>query len=148
MADDLHRLVYYSRNMMPGSEDEVLAGIEQILATSRVNNEKVGVTGALLFNSGCFAQVLEGTRSAISETFERIQCDPRHGDVLVLEFAPAAKRSFSTWSMGFVGHAQRDQSMFGSISERTGFDPQQLDAEQIFATMHRLMLEEESPALV
>ena len=37
-----------------------------------------------MFNSGCFAQVLEGPHHAIQATFERIQCDERHSDVTVL----------------------------------------------------------------
>ncbi|MCJ2078787.1 BLUF domain-containing protein [Methylobacterium sp. E-016] len=34
-----------------------------------------------MFNAGAFAQVLEGPRRQVEETFERIQCDDRHGDV-------------------------------------------------------------------
>ena len=51
-----------------------------ILRTSRRNNAEVGVTGALMFNGGAFAQVLEGPRRGVESTFERIQRDQRHGD--------------------------------------------------------------------
>ena len=146
MSKELHRLVYYSKNLMPGDADEIVAGIDEILSTSRTNNAKAGVTGALLFNSGCFAQVLEGPLEAVSETFERIQCDPRHSDVLVLEFAPARERSFSNWSMAFIGQSERDQQRFGEVSTKSEFDPSHLTAEQIFATMQRLLLEEEGSA--
>ncbi|UEM07295.1 BLUF domain-containing protein (plasmid) [Skermanella rosea] len=88
MSEQIHRLVYFSRNAMPGTEDEIVAGVQQILASSRSNNARAGVTGALLFNSGCFAQVLEGPTPAVTETFERIQWDERHSEVLVLEYAP------------------------------------------------------------
>ena len=50
----MHRLVYYSANRILGSIEELTAQVEQILATSRRNNEKVGVTGALMFSEGFF----------------------------------------------------------------------------------------------
>ena len=146
MSNELHRLIYYSKNQMPGDQDEMIEGMHQILSTSRINNARAGVTGALLFNGGCFAQVLEGTAQAISETFERIQCDPRHGDVLVLEFAPADNRSFANWSMAFIGQDQKDKAIFGEISNQSQFDPSRLTAEQMFDTLHRLLLEEERSA--
>ena len=74
----LYRLVYYSRNTMPGSIAEIEKGIAQILGASRQNNARADVTGALLFNKGCFAQILEGPSSGIDQTFERIQRDMRH----------------------------------------------------------------------
>lgn len=146
MQDLTHRLVYFSRNQMPGSNQDIVAGIHQILASSRRNNAALGVTGALLFNSGCFAQVLEGPRAAVSRIFERIQRDPRHSDALVLEYAPVAKRSFPSWSMAFVGQRQKEQRLFGAISADSGFDPAHLSAEQIFSTLRRLVLEEEQVA--
>ena len=83
----LQRLVYYSRNAIPGTSGELERHIEQILETSRRNNEAVGVTGALMFNNGCFAQILEGPREAVEKTFERIQRDPRHSDVVLLDLS-------------------------------------------------------------
>ena len=143
MSEQVHRLVYFSRNAMPGTSDEVVDGVHQILKSSRRNNAKVGVTGALLFNSGCFAQVLEGPSSAVSETFERIQWDERHSDVLVLEYAPVAGRSFPDWSMSFVGASRSGQHLFGDVSKASGFNPIHLKADEILTTLQRLVLEEE-----
>ena len=86
MSDGLHRLVYYSRNTLSGSEQAIALEIQQVLASSRRNNAADGITGALMFNRGCFAQVLEGPRPALERTFERIQRDMRHEDVLLLQF--------------------------------------------------------------
>lgn len=143
MSKQVHRLVYISRNAMPGTNDEVVEGIHQILKSSRSNNARVGVTGALLFNSGCFAQVLEGSSSAVSETFERIQWDERHSDVLVLDYSPVTARAFPDWSMSFVGMAQSGQQLFGDVSAASGFNPAHLEVDQILSTLHRLVLEEE-----
>jgi hypothetical protein len=142
----LHRLTYYSRNAMPGSPAEIAAGIQQILATSRRNNSRVDVTGALMFNSGCFAQILEGPRAGIEATFERIQRDPRHGAVVVLEYGPTPARAFSSWSMAFVGNNAKDARTFGEIGAASGFDPARISAESVFEALHRLVREEEVAA--
>ena len=56
MTAALYRLVYMSRNDIT---DEIDTQIDDILETSRENNRLAEVTGALMFNTGCFAQVLE-----------------------------------------------------------------------------------------
>ena len=143
MMSDLHKLVYYSRNRIGGSADKLNAAIETILATSRVNNQAVGVTGALMFNSGCFAQVLEGPRDAVEEIFERIQQDERHGDVSLLAFDRVADRAFETWSMGFVGASVEEAARHGAIADASGYDPSRMNGDALFTALLRLALEEE-----
>ncbi len=99
----LHRVLYCSRNLIPGAPEAVAAHIRSILATSRRNNARDGITGGLLFSEGCFAQVLEGPLDALESAFERIQCDERHSDVTVLQSGPIATRDFPDWSMAFAG---------------------------------------------
>ena len=99
----LHRLVYCSRNAIADAHDDVEREVEHILTASRRNNPRDGVTGALLYSEGCFAQVLEGPLAAVERTFERIQCDFRHADVVVLESRRADARMFGDWSMAYGG---------------------------------------------
>lgn len=139
----LHRLVYASKSALPGPESEIAEAVAQILQVSQANNARVGVTGALLFNSGAFAQVLEGPLSAVEATFERIQRDPRHGEVTVLQCAPVAERGFQNWSMAFVGQSARGQSLWGGIAAASGFDATRLDADEVFKVLHGLVLDEE-----
>ena len=96
-------MLYCSRNLIPGTPETVAADIRSILATSRRNNARDGITGGLLFSEGCFAQVLEGPLDAVESAFERIQCDERHGDVTVLQSGPILARDFADWSMAFAG---------------------------------------------
>lgn len=111
MPDSLYQLVYCSQNTLDaarlGQRADVDAEIRGILAKSRANNGRDGITGALLFSAGCFAQVLEGSLPAVERTFERIQCDPRHGTVTVLRCAPIAAREFGDWSMAYAGDRSR-----------------------------------------
>ncbi len=97
MTPDLFRIVYLSRNAIGPASSE--AELSSILAAARRNNARQGVTGALLYNAGVFAQALEGTFEAVQSIFERIQVDHRHCDVVVLEAQPTTSRMFGEWAM-------------------------------------------------
>jgi hypothetical protein len=111
MDTDLYRLVYCSRNQIRGTHEEIIAEIQSILSASRENNPPAGLTGALLFNEGLFAQVLEGPVESVDGTFERIQCDPRHSDVTVLQNGPANHRDFPAWSMAFAASSKKESTL-------------------------------------
>jgi hypothetical protein len=102
MADILYSIAYFSRNAQPAGV-ALEAEIADILASARRNNVRTGVTGALLFSAGCFAQVLEGPLAAVESIFETIQCDPRHVSITVLHFRPIPERNFGQWSMAYAG---------------------------------------------
>lgn len=140
---DLYRLVYASKNLLQGSDAEIAAAVSQILDASRRNNAGVAVTGALMFNAGAFAQVLEGPREGVENTFERIQCDPRHGDVTVLQCGLVESRTFTNWSMAFVGQSEAGRVRWDGIAAASGFDLTRLDGDAVFAMLHGLVLEEE-----
>ncbi|RYF02883.1 MAG: BLUF domain-containing protein [Oxalobacteraceae bacterium] len=144
MADDVYRLVYYSRNRMTGTPDDMASNITTILNTSQANNGKVGVTGALMFNSGYFGQVLEGPQVAVESVFERIQQDDRHGEVSLLAFETAPARSFEDWSMGFVGASVEDAVRYGAIVQDSGFDPTRMSGNVLFETLRRLAMDDDN----
>ena len=122
----LCRVLYCSRNLITGGQDAVLSEIDQILATSRRNNARDGITGSLLFSEGCFVQVLEGSIRSVEAAFERIQCDERHGEVTVLESSSITDRDFPNWSMAFAGVDQQSPLsgalLQGAISAQSGGD--------------------------
>lgn len=141
MSNDLHRLVYFSRSEL--RQDELQTSVEDILKASQRNNARVGVTGALMFNAGCFAQVLEGAQGAVEETFERIQRDVRHREAVVLTIGPTPQRAFSHWSMGYVGTSRTERAMLGGVSEASGFDVKKLEGDRLYDVLRRAMLEQE-----
>ena len=144
---ELYRLVYTSKNLLHGTDAEIAAAVRQILEASQRNNVEADVTGALMFNAGAFAQVLEGPRRGVEETFERIQCDSRHGDVTVLQCKPAETRRFANWAMAFTGQSAEGRARFGDLAVESGFDLSRLDGDAVFAMLHELVLEEESARL-
>lgn len=143
MTETLNRLVYYSRNRIDGPPEVLAGAIEAVLTASQRNNAKVGVTGALMFNAGCFAQVLEGPQDAVEDVFERIQRDERHGDVSLLAFESIEARAFAGWSMGFVGASVVDAARYGDVALKSGFDPSRMTAKALFKTLYQLAMEEE-----
>nr|WP_298411363.1 BLUF domain-containing protein [uncultured Halomonas sp.] len=141
MDKTLYRLVYLSRNTITGDDDRLQDEIRGILDVSQRNNRQAGVTGALMFNTGCFAQVLEGPHNRIQDTFERIQCDPRHSHVSVLAFDRVEARYFSDWDMAFVGQNAQSIEQFADFNERSSFDAKALDGDTVFELL-RIHLDE------
>ena len=78
--------------------------IEQI----RPKNERLGLTGLLLYSGGNVIQTLEGTSYAVYQVFDAIRADTRHGDVRIVDRRYVGDRSFSTWSMGFRNVSARE----------------------------------------
>jgi hypothetical protein len=103
MTQPLFSLAYFSRNAIDGGAEEMRSAIAEILVAARQNNARHGVTGALVFSDGCFAQVLEGAREDVEFVFETIQCDPRHSNVTIMHLHQVEERSFGDWSMAFGG---------------------------------------------
>jgi hypothetical protein len=143
---ELYRFIYVSRNLIPESAANTVAEIEAILSAAQRNNAIYGITGALIFNSGIFAQVLEGPRGGIETIFERIQRDPRHGEVNILAFEPTMRGVFPSWSMGFLGRSLERRDLFSHIAFSSGFDERRLEGERILSLMQEIALEEEKVA--
>lgn len=143
MPQRLFRIVYMSRNLLPGTPEQIQAEVDGILATSRSNNAPVGVGGMLLFNNGCFLQVLEGDYANISLVFERIQRDPRHDQVIVLDASYPAARLFTDWSMAFVGLNASDARRYGSLSLDSSKMAMLVD-DDVLSQLQRLVEAEEA----
>lgn len=110
----MYQLVYVSSATVPFPTPDLLA----LLAVSRANNSRAGVTGLLLYRDGNFMQVLEGPEDAVRATFARIEGDRRHKGSLVLLSGPVPSRQFPDWSMGFrdLGSAEvRDTPGFNEF---------------------------------
>ncbi|MDT7949993.1 MAG: BLUF domain-containing protein [Acetobacteraceae bacterium] len=97
MQEPVFRLTYCSHSALDCAADPT--ELDRILATSRRNNAAAGVTGALIYNRGIFAQTLEGSFDAVQTVFERIQSDLRHDEIVVLQAEPVEERLFGAWAM-------------------------------------------------
>lgn len=109
------QLVYISTARQPLDG----AGLEAILAASRRNNRRCGVTGLLVSGGRRFLQALEGPDEAVVATYARIAADPRHFALVKLSCGPIAEPGFGDWSMGFeAGGAPRPGDDLNTMVER------------------------------
>lgn len=79
-----------------------------LLETSRTNNERLGLTGMLLYSEDNFFQVLEGELAVVHQVYGKILLDSQHAQHTVIIREPIARRSFGTWSMGFVSASEAE----------------------------------------
>lgn len=77
------------------------AELDEILVQARERNERLRITGILLYRDGRFVQYLEGPAEAVREVFASIATDPRHERVRVLLDTPVESRRFTSWTMGY-----------------------------------------------
>ena len=111
--DQLFHIGYVSTESSTLSEDNLIA----ILEEARISNERSDITGLLLYREGSFYQVLEGTNSAVTTTFEAIKDDQRHKDVRVLFEEDTDTREFPDWRMGFLNLNNADLEMISGFSD-------------------------------
>ncbi|CAN5591030.1 MAG: BLUF domain-containing protein [Actinomycetota bacterium] len=93
----LFSLTYVSSAVRPFSREE----LDELLAVSRENNARLGITGMLLYKDGNFMQVLEGDEGEVRALYGKISSDPRHGGEMTLHKSHSDGRSFPDWTMGF-----------------------------------------------
>ncbi|MBS0532878.1 MAG: BLUF domain-containing protein [Proteobacteria bacterium] len=111
-------IAYHSRNLIEEQTLDSTAEVQRLLEQSRARNERLGITGALLFNEGRFVQVLEGDEAAVLEVMDIIRRDPRHTDIDVLPSRYVRERTFAQWSMAFVGVSPQAKNYYRDFSLR------------------------------
>ena len=99
MALALQRMVYESTATGPTGS---LLNLAVILAESQRNNHRDGLTGALAVHRDRYIQVVEGTAPALDGLLRRLETDPRHRNIVLLDRIPITERMFDGWSMASV----------------------------------------------
>jgi Sensors of blue-light using FAD len=85
-----------------------------LLSRARVANQRLGITGHLLYAGGRFVQCIEGPPDSIEHLWQKLNVDDRHHDVILVNRAPVKVRRFPEWSMAFSSHPTfNDQNMEG-----------------------------------
>ncbi|XPF95003.1 BLUF domain-containing protein [Colwellia sp. RE-S-Sl-9] len=93
----MFELLYTSLAPTGFSEDELIG----ILEKARIKNNKLGITGMLIYHDREIMQILEGDKSTVLNLFQTIFEDSRHTCVDVFYKGEIKERSFSDWSMAF-----------------------------------------------
>ena len=112
---ELIHLIYCSTATHEMSESELL----ELLQVARQRNLPLKVTGMLLYGGGVFLQVLEGPAASVDMLYKKLERDPRHHSLFLLEREPVSERSFPDWSMGFHHLTPQEETRFaGAFSLR------------------------------
>jgi hypothetical protein len=112
------RLIYRSKSKIPAAKLDAELG--NILRIARAKNTGLGITGALLYYDGWFAQTLEGGEKAVRTLYAHIEKDARHASVQLCEEGAAKPRAFSRWAMAMVGeHGHPDIPLAATASGTT-----------------------------
>lgn len=129
----LTRLIYHSENHLGAVDGKMIAGLNAIMDTSNRNNERDGITGALMFDTLWFIQILEGEREAVSATLRRIMMDERHDAVTVMDARTTEQRMFGNWWMGLAFLRGDNQALFARHGLGARLNPRIMSGEQAAA---------------
>lgn len=86
--------------------------LDHILASARRRNLAENITGMLLYYRGEFVQILEGEKKSVENIYDKfISPDLRHTALNKVHQNTISHRSFSEWSMGFIGAQEIESRM-------------------------------------
>lgn len=97
----IRRMAYVSQPLA----DLPVTEIPRIVATSRANNERDGLTGVLVYTGADFVQLIEGPEEAVATLWARVASDPRHRDIAILLDESNHRPWFPDWRMGYLLNA-------------------------------------------
>ena len=129
----LTRLIYHSENHLGAADGKMIGALNAIMDVSNRNNERDSITGALLFDTLWFIQILEGEREAVSATLRRISGDARHDAVTIMDARPVEQRLFGTWWMGLALLRGDQSALYARHGIGSRLDPRKLSGEQTVA---------------
>ncbi|MDR3462790.1 MAG: BLUF domain-containing protein [Beijerinckiaceae bacterium] len=132
------RLTYYSRNQIDHSAGSAIRELGAILEASSKNNNAAGLTGALVFDERWFLQTLEGRRTAVWNTFKRIEADERHSNVMVVDARNIRERIFENWWLALVKPDGSDREILATFLRNGHLKPDEMTSEQILELMAHL----------
>ena len=104
-ADDPNQLVELSY-ISKATHDMGLSSLVQLFDVARRWNLDHELTGALFYENGHFAQILEGKRKDVLFIWEKIQKDYRHKVLHRIELDEIDQRLFPNWALRFYGGDQ------------------------------------------
>lgn len=149
----IKQLVYVSqasRNLLD-SQNSIKFELNTICTKARELNGSIAVTGILLYKSGHFLQVLEGSGIVLKRLYEKISKDPRHCEVEQLAMIESEHRLFENWNMGLVNlddFAELDLSIFDDTIRTlrcAGRTDEKLTRERILQSL-RIFIDNEAAA--
>lgn len=95
----LHTIAYTSF----ATREHSLKELEVWLKDFRAKNQRLGITGLLVYERKIFCQFLEGEEATVRELIQEIWADKRHVYPELKLDMPIQNRAFPDWDMGLQG---------------------------------------------
>ena len=124
----LINLIYISRVSNNISSET----LNKILNEARINNQRHGVSGVLLFNANYFLQIIEGARPVINQLLTNLINDDRHQEIEVVHCGEINKREWGDWSMAYASPSKSNLPIFLKYSVSAEFNPYMMSTESIY----------------
>lgn len=128
------RLTYISRY----NNDNPTGEVTRILTQAQKNNERNGITGALVFNHNYFLQSIEGARPVINELLRKLVKDDRHYALQIIECREVEQRHWSKWSMKYLIPSDENKGLALKFSTGSQFNPYLMNTNQIMMLIDTL----------
>lgn len=90
------RQVMYVSDSLVGSDVQAL---ERLIVQARTNNALDGITGLLWTDGAQFAQVVEGSPSAVTDLMAKLHRDVRHTALQAVSDIETTDRQYGAWAM-------------------------------------------------
>lgn len=127
------RMIYVSESRLLPTSGSLWSQVNEILSVSQKTNERVGVTGALLFNEDWFVQVVEGRLTPVWELFDRLRRDERHRNLRLVEIKGVHSRLFENWWMGCSQLTEKNADVYKPYLIEGRFLPVYLSGEMLLS---------------
>ncbi len=129
------RLIYFSELSIDAKNGSMIDQINKILVSSQKWNQIKNITGALIFDSKWFVQVLEGDLDEVWNLYRKIESDPRHVNSRFVEMVTVPSRRFSDWSMGYAERSEQSAAVFAPYLYDGKFEPAFMSGDRIMSLM-------------
>jgi hypothetical protein len=93
----MYYIIYSSYTALRFTDEE----LRTLLIKAREKNQRIGVTGMMLYFDGKFIQLIEGEEKTVRQLYDTIFNDSRHDRNIILREGTTENRFFAEWSMSF-----------------------------------------------
>lgn len=90
-------IAFISKSRYPLSDTE----LDDIIVSARTSNQKLGVTGVLLYHHNTFFEFFEGNVDSVNAVYARIKSSRKHHHIIEVARGTSKTPYFEQWSMGF-----------------------------------------------
>jgi hypothetical protein len=117
----------------------MIRDLNTIMKASNRNNEKAGITGALIFDTLWFVQILEGDREARKRHAAADRAGERHDNLVVMDARPVDRRLFGNWWMGLSFLRGNHAALYRKHGIGERLNPRIMTGEQAVAPAQELV---------